>query len=82
VVSAFSTVIAPSPPTFSMASATGSPMAGSLWAEIVAIWAFSVVYDAPGEHSCVSWCRASGSGPQSVLRNEVVQIAETSARKA
>ena len=37
-----STVITPSPPTFSIASATSSPMAGSLCAEIVATWAFSL----------------------------------------
>ena len=36
-----STVITPSLPTFSMASATSSPMAVSLWAEIVATCAFS-----------------------------------------
>jgi hypothetical protein len=36
-----STVITPSLPTFSIASATSSPMLGSLWAEMVAIWAFS-----------------------------------------
>jgi hypothetical protein len=37
-----STVITPSPPTFSIASATSSPMVESLWAEIVATWAFSL----------------------------------------
>src|SRR6516164_9071404 len=31
-----STVMTPSPPTFSIAPATSSPMAGSLWAEMVA----------------------------------------------
>ena len=37
-----STVIAPSPPTFSMASATSSPMRASLCAEMVATCAFSL----------------------------------------
>ena len=37
-----STVITPSPPTFSIASATSSPIAGSLCAEIVATCAFSL----------------------------------------
>ena len=37
-----STVITPSPPTFSIASATSSPIAASLCAEIVATCAFSL----------------------------------------
>src|SRR5271169_6067229 len=37
-----SAVITPSPPTLSIASATSSPIAGSLCAEIVATWAFSL----------------------------------------
>ena len=37
-----STVMTPSPPTFSMASATSSPIAASLCAEIAATWAFSL----------------------------------------
>src|SRR5215510_11216049 len=41
VVLASSTEITPSAPTRSIASATSSPMAGSLWAEIVATWDFS-----------------------------------------
>src|SRR5512147_488603 len=42
VVRDSSTVMTPSPPTFSMASATSSPIAGSLCAEIVATCAFSL----------------------------------------
>ena len=41
VVFASSTVITPSGPTFSYASATKSPIVVSLWAEMAAIWAFS-----------------------------------------
>ena len=42
VVRDSSTVITPSPPTFSSASATSSPMGASLCAEMAATWAFSL----------------------------------------
>ena len=48
-----STVITPSPPTFSIASATSSPIDASLCAEIVATCAFSL-REATGRDSAFS----------------------------
>src|SRR5665213_3511841 len=64
-----STVMTPSPPTFSMASATSSPIAGSLCAEMVATCAFSLRLPTGRASSLIDLTAASSARSRPRLRS-------------